>query len=210
MTDLLDDHTPHHFGSRLCLAFANSVLWRRSEEPRELLHRYGHVVEYLEEDLGFLPAAQATSLRALADARPDDAERAFELAIELREALFRLFSAVAAHERPAPADLELVNRWIAEAGGHELLVPEDGGFLRAYRDAGQDLVAPLWPVARSAADVLLSAADLERLKQCPAADCGWVFIDASRNRTRRWCDPALCGNRARVRSHYERSKARRA
>jgi predicted RNA-binding Zn ribbon-like protein len=210
MSDVLADHTPHHFGSRLCLAFANSVLWRRSAEPRELLHHYGHVVEYLEEDLSFLPASQAAALRGVAEARPDDAAAAFDRALALREALFRLFSVVAAGEPAPESDLELLNGWIAAAGAHERLEPALAGFMQGYRDAEQDLDAPLWPVARSAAEVLLSAADLERLKQCPAANCGWLFIDESRNRTRRWCDPALCGNRARVRSHYERSKARRS
>jgi predicted RNA-binding Zn ribbon-like protein len=210
MPDPHAEHIPHHYGSRLCLALANSVIWRRGPDRRDLLHHYGHVVEYLEENLLFLPAEQARSLYARAAERPDDAAAAFARAVELREALFRLFSAVAAREAPAAGDLALLNRWIGQAGAHEEVVPDGDGFMQIYRDAGTDLLAPLWPVARSAARVLTSASDLERLKQCPSSQCGWLFIDESRNRTRRWCDPALCGNRARVRSHYARTRAQRS
>ncbi len=62
----------------------------------------------------------------------------------------------------------------------------------------------LWPLVRSAVD-LLTSPDLERLKLCEADDCGWLFVDASRNRSRRWCDMSGCGNLAKVR----RFRARR-
>jgi predicted RNA-binding Zn ribbon-like protein len=210
MPDPHAEHIPHHYGSRLCLALANSVIWRRGADRRDLLHHYGHLVEYLEENLLFMPAEQAASLRARAAAQPGQAAAAFREAVDLREALFRLFSAVAAREAPGADDLALVNRWIGNAGAQEEVAPDGDGFTRVYRGAGEVLVAPLWPVASSAARVLTSASDLERLKQCPSAECGWLFIDESRNRTRRWCDPALCGNRARVRSHYARSRAQRS
>jgi predicted RNA-binding Zn ribbon-like protein len=136
--------------------------------------------------------------------------RAFAAAIELREALFSLFSAVAASRAPAPDDLVVLNRRLAQAGSHDQIAAWPSGLTRVYADADRVLEAPLWPVARSAAEVLVSPEDRGRLKQCPSDECGWLFIDESRNRTRRWCDPALCGNRARVRSHYARMKARRA
>ena len=44
----------------------------------------------------------------------------------------------------------------------------------------------------------------DRLKSCPADDCRWAFYDRSRNRSAVWCNMAICGNRAKVRSYRER------
>ncbi len=68
---------------------------------------------------------------------------------------------------------------------------------------------PLWPVAQSAV-TLLTAEDLTRVKMCASTDdCGWLFLDTTRNRSRQWCDIATCGNRARARRHYARTKGGR-
>jgi predicted RNA-binding Zn ribbon-like protein len=53
---------------------------------------------------------------------------------------------------------------------------------------------------------VLTADDRNRLKQCPGERCGWLFMDGSRNRSRRWCEPNECGNRERVRNYYRRSR----
>ena len=66
---------------------------------------------------------------------------------------------------------------------------------------------PLWPVLRSAA-ALLTSDDIARIRECAAERCAWLFIDHSRNRSRRWCDMRDCGNRAKARRHYARAKAR--
>jgi predicted RNA-binding Zn ribbon-like protein len=63
----------------------------------------------------------------------------------------------------------------------------------------------LWPVARSAAE-LLSSESVDRVRECASSTCTWLFIDDSRNRRRRWCDMASCGNRAKARRYYERHR----
>jgi predicted RNA-binding Zn ribbon-like protein len=74
----------------------------------------------------------------------------------------------------------------------------------AWRDADRtDLDRVLWEAAASAAD-LLTSPDLARVKTCPGAGCAWLFLDRSRNGTRRWCDMSVCGNRAKARRHYSR------
>ena len=60
---------------------------------------------------------------------------------------------------------------------------------------------PLGPLARSAADLLTAEHFAGRLRQCCGDTCGWLFLDASKNRSRRWCDMRDCGNRAKVRRH---------
>jgi predicted RNA-binding Zn ribbon-like protein len=64
---------------------------------------------------------------------------------------------------------------------------------------------PLGPIAWSTAD-LLTSPEAHRLSLCAADDCGWLFIDSSRNHSRRWCDMADCGNRAKVRRFRSRRR----
>ena len=64
----------------------------------------------------------------------------------------------------------------------------------------------LWPVVRDAAE-LLSGEDLDRVGRCADANCGWLFLDTSRNHSRRWCSMKDCGNRAKARRHYQRTAA---
>jgi predicted RNA-binding Zn ribbon-like protein len=63
----------------------------------------------------------------------------------------------------------------------------------------------LAPIVKSAADLLLSDM-LDRVKQCEGDPCGWLFLDTSRNRSRRWCSMEDCGNRAKARRFYQRKK----
>jgi len=71
-----------------------------------------------------------------------------------------------------------------------------------YQAALDDII---WPVVRSAAD-LLTSDTLPMLRICAADDCQWLFMDTSKNQTRRWCNMKSCGNRAKARRHIERKK----
>jgi predicted RNA-binding Zn ribbon-like protein len=201
------DATPHEDGGRLCLAAVNTVLWRRSDAPVDRIGGYPELVRLVER-AGWLgsTADLAADLAAGAEAQPAAARKALARAIELREALFSLFSAVAAGQRPAAAHLETLNGALAEGLGRLAVLPLPGS--RAFGAGWQDRTAldlPRWQIAASAG-LLLTSAERDRVKQCPGDRCGWVFVDASRNRSRRWCDSRECGNRERVRAHYERTR----
>ncbi|HSH12932.1 MAG TPA: CGNR zinc finger domain-containing protein, partial [Desulfurivibrionaceae bacterium] len=84
------------------------------------------------------------------------------------------------------------------------LVPGEDHFEWGWSDAG-GLRRLLWPIVRSAAE-LLTSEKLERVGQCAGDSCGWLFLDTSRNRSRRWCEMEHCGNRAKARRHYRRQK----
>jgi predicted RNA-binding Zn ribbon-like protein len=77
----------------------------------------------------------------------------------------------------------------------------DGGRAGLLDDA-------LWAVARSAADLLISETTLAHLRECAAETCGWLFLDRSKNGSRRWCDMKVCGNRAKVRRFRRRARGR--
>ena len=99
---------------------------------------------------------------------------------------------------PRSIDLETVNDELLKARKNERLISTDEGFRWEWIDGETALDRMLWPVAQSAAE-LLSAGDFSRLRECGGEQCGWLFEDTSRNRSRQWCHMQDCGNRAKVR-----------
>jgi predicted RNA-binding Zn ribbon-like protein len=81
-----------------------------------------------------------------------------------------------------------------------------GSFAWGWASEPLRLGAPLWPVARSAAD-LLTSSELAALRLCASDTCAWLFLDTSRNGSRRWCSMRTCGNRAKARRHHARVRA---
>jgi predicted RNA-binding Zn ribbon-like protein len=185
-----------------CLDFTNTVGGRRDGDAREHLLTYADLVRWGQQ-AGLIGVEGAGRLTALARAQPDDAEAVLRRAVALREALYRIFMARLAGADPAAADLAVLNAELAQAHRHMVLAATADGF--GWQWAGDEgaLDAVLWPVARSAADLLLAPA-CESVRQCASETCGWLFIDATRNHSRHWCDMRSCGNRAKVRRHRAR------
>jgi predicted RNA-binding Zn ribbon-like protein len=193
-------------GGRLCLDLANTLDERPGPAPRERLRRYDDLVAWGEQ-AGLLSAALARRLRAEAERRPQAAAATVHRAHELREALFQAFSALAAGRAAPSQALAVLNRALPRALGRLRLGREGAGFRWAW-DEGAGLDRMLWPVVRSAAELLVSP-DRERVRECAAETCSWLFLDESRNRSRRWCDMTVCGNRDKVRRFYTRRRPRR-
>jgi predicted RNA-binding Zn ribbon-like protein len=191
-------------GGALCLDFANTVD-NRPTEARELLQSYGDLVSWAEQ-AGVVDAASGAALRAEATRRPRAAESALVGARALREALYSIFSARAAG-RPLPAEgMATLNAAMAPSLARlQLDARPDGACAWRWSFGDRALDGLLAPVVDSAAE-LLTAPELARVRECEADNCGWLFVDRSRNRSRRWCDMAVCGNRAKVRRHYARAK----
>lgn len=186
-----------------CLDFANTRANRDTDSPREYLNSYADLVAWSQE-AGLLNDAE--HLLAVARQRPAEAHAALARARALREAIYRVFSSIAAGEPAPPESLDTLNTALAQALGRARVVPRDGGFAWAWAAELADLDQMLWPVARSAADLLTSDL-LDRVRECAGHPCGWLFLDTSRNRSRRWCDMGDCGNRAKARRHYQRRRA---
>ncbi len=189
----------------LCLDFANTVDWHTSDSPVERIENYLDLVAW-GEAAGVLTSERAHRLRKLEKRFPKKADAALLQAIHLREAIFRIFSSLSAGRTARPKDLETLNEMVAEAFGHLQVRRSQDGFRWDWTADGDNFNRILWPVARSAAE-LLTTDDLDRVREC-ADDrgCGYLFIDRSRNRSRRWCSMDSCGNRAKARRHYARSK----
>jgi predicted RNA-binding Zn ribbon-like protein len=188
----------------LCLDFANTANWHKSDQPVELLAEYADLVGWAGHT-NIVNDDEAATLLRQAAYRPDEAEAVRQRAVALREAIYRIFVAIADNERPEVDDLELLNQELLPALSHARIVEADHGFTWDWADDRQTLDRMLWPVARSAAE-LLSSAQLNRARQCADDRCGWLFLDMSRNRSRRWCSMDECGNRNKARNYYRRQR----
>lgn len=154
---------------------------------------------------GLLGEGDAGRLARDAERRPAEAQAALDRARRLREAVSGIFTARAAGRSPEAAHLDLLNREWREAAVHLRLVSRGSRYSLEFPLGGERLERPLWPVVRSAVELLVSP-DLERVKACAEQGCTYLFLDRTRNRSRRWCDMAVCGNRAKARRFYRRQR----
>lgn len=189
-------------GNRLCLDFTNTV--KDVAGSRELPSNYEELVAWSQQ-AGILGDEEARRLLDKAARRPAEASAVFQRAVVLRETLFRIFSRITKDQAVEESDLDTLNTMLAETMLHARLVPR--GKCCEWTWIAQDdaLDRMLWPVIRSAAD-LLTSGELWAVKVCASDNCNWLFLDTSKNQSRRWCDMKSCGNRAKVRRHYERKK----
>ena len=188
----------------VCLDFVNTLDDRFSDQPKELLAAYRHLARFAAE-AGILPRSQVDGLQARGKESPEPARRALESAIRMREAMSQVFYALVRHEPvPKPA-LALLNRFAQNAALHSNLVRANEHFEWQFDASRDDLEAPLWPIARSAAD-LLASDQLQFVRECASNTCRWLFLDESKNHRKRWCDMSKCGNRAKVRNFYQRQR----
>ncbi len=202
------DHAFDLNAGRLCLDFTNTVRARPLSDKIDLITSYEDLLTWAHQATILTPRDVATLAEAARDL-PRAAAEALAQARQLREALYGVFSARAAGLPADGADLRTINKAIGKAMTRAGLVPAaGGGFEWSWPEAplGVDRVA--WWVARSASE-LLTSRDLTGVRECAGYDCGRLFMDGTKNRSRRWCDMASCGNRAKGRRHYERRKATR-
>jgi predicted RNA-binding Zn ribbon-like protein len=191
-------------GGALCLDLANT--WgSRHDSGTDRLRSYRDLLAWAEQG-GLLADGELDQLVGQAGARRADAEGVLRRAVELREAVFGAFSRIAAGDEPEPEQLEVLNRELATALPRLRLRPGDGCCRWEWSAPEGALDRMLWPVARSAAE-LLTSAGLDRVRQCASETCSWLFVDGSRNRGRKWCDMASCGNRAKARRYYARHRS---
>jgi predicted RNA-binding Zn ribbon-like protein len=200
---------PALLAGALCLDFANTTEWHASARPHESLTSYEDLLAWSRRAC-LLDAASAERLLREARRRPGAARVVLRRATGLREIIYRVVVRLLRGGRPEPADLGAFNRALSSSLRRSRVVAERGGLAWTWVRDDRALDAMLWPIVESAAE-LVTSARRRRIGQC-ADDrgCGWLFLDTTRNRSRRWCAMGDCGNRAKARRHYQRTHGRRA
>jgi predicted RNA-binding Zn ribbon-like protein len=202
------DHEVEFIGGSVALDFANTLGGMHTAPSHEHIVEYADLVEFARL-AGTISPAQGRRLTEEAGRQPARAAAVLRRAITLREAIWRVFDAYAKNERAEQNDLATIHEEELAALRHARFHPSASEVDYAWSD---DLVLdrPLWAIARAAAELRRSKEDLGRVRECGSQTCEWLFIDRSRNHTRRWCDMNDCGNAAKVRRFRQRQRAPRA
>ena len=191
-----------------CLDFVNTVAGRNDAGDASARVRGDKLGSYADlagfaAHAGLVTAAAARELERRASREPRAAVAALRRARAFREALYHVLRALMLGRSPAPSDLRQVNAELAASRRAERLALRDGRLAWEWPASSRRLESPLWLVARGAGR-LLTSAELGRLRQCGGDNCGWLFLDQSRNRSRQWCTMQDCGNVSKVRRYRER------
>lgn len=179
------------------------------EHPYEYLTGYSDLV-YWSRHAGILTKEEVQNLLRKAARHHTEATVIFERAIVLRETIYQVFSSIAHKTLPQAADLEALGNAFAGVMAHAQLTATPDGFVWKWVMHEDALDRTLWPIVRSAVELLTSEL-VKRVKECPGlGDCGWLFLDTSKNGSRQWCSMESCGSRAKMRRQYARKRIERS
>ncbi|HWA49010.1 MAG TPA: ABATE domain-containing protein [Dongiaceae bacterium] len=189
----------------LCLNFTNTASGRGTDTHQDHLKAYNDLLAW-SLHAGALTPEIALALATLAGREPAAAKKVLRRAVELRECLHVIGTAIAAGETPPAAAVSDFEAAMAQAATSGRLTWNGKNFTWGLDTKTPHLELPLWPIIRSAGEVLVTA-PLERLKTCAGVHCGWLFLDETRNGKRRWCEMEVCGSRAKMRRFRARHAA---
>jgi len=192
------------FPADLCLSYINTLSWRGRPEPVETLNSPVNLVDWIDRSEVLDNALVEETRRWIGDHKTE-AAMWFAGAIAAREALFRIFSTIADDAPADPADIERFNAALAGVPRRDRVIASPKGLAWSLSAKKAAFGAVLAPVLWSAGDLLVSAST-HRIRRCANEDCLWLFVDQSKTNNRRWCDMRSCGNRAKARRHYAKTK----
>ena len=193
-------------GGRLCLDFVNTLDWRGADSPVEFLNTFEDLVAW-SRHVGTATSREAGQLSRGAEPAGNNVKKALKRAIRLREAIYQIFAAVIQNKDPAEKDLAFFNRHIAETMRQSQIMRTKDGFIWDSAGDKRQMDWLLNPIIRSAAELLVSD-ELKKVKSCADPASGWLFLDVSRNQSRRCCDMQDCGNRAKASRFYRKRQSR--
>jgi predicted RNA-binding Zn ribbon-like protein len=189
-------------GGALCLDFVNTINSRVNPEHDYLL-QYSDLAEWANK-VGILSPAQMNQLQKRAKQNMEEAENALQRARIFRELLYRLFSNAAKGSEPHKKDMETFVTSYGEAISHGQFLKKEDHYTTAWK-VDEVLDSVLWPIVHSAGELILSS-ELGQVKECPG--CGWLFLDTSKNQSRRWCSMNTCGARDKMRRYHKRQRTK--
>jgi predicted RNA-binding Zn ribbon-like protein len=188
------------FAGHPALELVNTLDLRFSPNPQELLSTYADLLRFAAQ-LRFMSKEQARRLGRTV--RAHDGQRVLASIVELREALAAVLNAWVDSDKVADGQLKMLESQFHAAAIHRSLRSGDERLVWSWSGFEQRADLPLWKLAQSASDLLVSE-DAKLVKGCGDPTCRWLFLDVSKNHTRRWCDMKTCGNRMKARRHQAR------
>ncbi len=184
-------------GGHSALDFVNTVDSRGERWGPELLNSYGDLVAWARR-VDLIDTNDAAALLSQAAKSPTKARGELERAKDLREAMYRIFRSEADAAPVGEADLCLLNEIVHRAQSQRRLVDQAGAI--QWQQAPADKLETISLRISWLAAELLTATQVRRpVRVCEGQNCGWLFLDQSRNGHRRWCSDKTCGSHARVR-----------
>jgi predicted RNA-binding Zn ribbon-like protein len=191
------------------LEFTNTVSNHASEHPGEKLFNYEDLLAWMGK-VGLVHEEQLQMLMGKAATQPKESAAIFAKSLELRESVYRIFVAKTKGKSPAEEDLTILNALLTRLTSGAQIVYHSGGFDWEWNFDENALEAPQWILVLSAVD-LLTSENLKLVGQCADEEgCGWLFVDTSKNHSRRWCDINDCGNRAKQRRYQQRVRRQKS
>ncbi|WDV46384.1 CGNR zinc finger domain-containing protein [Clostridiaceae bacterium M8S5] len=191
-------------GERLCLDFVNTIENHLNESMYiERFTSYNNFVKWCTR-VNILDIDVANHLTKKGNENNIESSNVLKRAIVLREALFKIFLAVISNNTPKQSDIEVLNSEINKTMAFSQLKYKNNTFVWE-KNHTNDLDCMFSFIVKDAVS-LLTSDKLDRLKLCDDACCGWLFLDMSKNKSRKWCSMKYCGNRAKARKHYKNKK----
>ncbi|MBU2491587.1 MAG: CGNR zinc finger domain-containing protein [Bacteroidetes bacterium] len=200
-------------GGNLCLDFINTV-GGRVENDADSSTSYTILSEKLNDFLDLadwgkkkklLNEKEVKELILFSSENNKAANRLFQRAITFREAIYRIFKGISEGREPTDKDINIINTECLSARENQTLIYENKLFAWKFVHGGNEAENIIRMISLSAAE-LLTSEQIKRIKQCPGENCGWLFLDTSKNGSRQWCDMKVCGNLAKVRRFRVKNK----
>ena len=189
-------------GCELALDFANTTSGRGGPRRVEHLRTAQDIVAWAQH-AKIIARSRAKELRVRLARRPRLARQLLHRSRDVRDLVYEIGAALAAGRPPRSPGVDRLTRIHAACLACARLMPIKAVYAWTWTTAERPIEAILGPITLSAVG-LLARADLSRIKQCPGYDCGWLFVDTTKNRSRRWCEMEVCGNRAKQRRLRQR------
>lgn len=188
----------------ICLDFANTIHNSRAVDNGEELHAISDLLQWGKE-VGLLTLGEHDRLALHYKRNPRKAAADLAKGIAIRDLLLSTFADVANGRSVSSRRLSELNSALEQAPALLRVRKNSDGLETKWTSVADGLQQVLFAVLNSAAE-LLASDRLGRVRQCGSPVCTWLFVDESRNHSRRWCDMSACGNRMKARRYYQRSK----
>ena len=181
-------------GGDLSLDFVNTVHDRHEEPLRDLLQNYLELVTWVYS-ANAINDSQKEKLLQKGLENQTEANQVYKDSLQLREAFYDFILNLINQDETSSANIQLINQRVSRVFSNLELTQLEGRFVLDWKAESFGLESVLWPITRAFAD-LVTSEDISRIKKCP--NCGYLFVDNSKNKSRRWCSMEICGNRVKA------------